>query len=394
MRGKPSSPSTKGAAALKGLGHPDYICDAVMDAVSVKLSLEYMKRFGQILHHNIDKGLLAAGEAEHRFNGGVLKKPMKLIFGDRATWRVADEIIPVDEIAVETAKEWFKRNMRFVDPETHLTYQVEIRPGSQALRDIFARGGKFLEANDTSAAVGYAPMSRTERTVYEIERFLNSQEFKRSYPETGEDVKVMGLRCRDKLTVTVSMAFIDRFIDSESSYFRRKEEVIEEIKRFLLEKGRFEKFEVKLNTLDRKGRGVDGLYLTVLGTSADDADSGQVGRGNRVNGVIPLNRPISSEAAAGKNPVSHIGKIYNVLTHKIADTIYREVNGVREVYVWLLSQIGKPINEPMVTAVQLILEENVKLRDVQPRIEDCVSKELENIDRFCIDLARGKYLIV
>jgi S-adenosylmethionine synthetase len=365
-----------------------------MDSVSIKLSSEYIKRYGQILHHNVDKGLLAAGEAENRFGGGFIKKPMKLIFGDRATWNVEEEVIPVDEIAISAAREWFKRNMRFIDPDIHVVYQVEIKPGSQALRDIFARGGRYLEANDTSAAVGYAPMSRVERVVYEVERFLNSPKFKKEYPETGEDIKVMGLRCKDKLDLTVSMAFVDRFIDSEYTYFKRKEEVLEELKEFLSSKEYFDKFEVKLNTLDRMGRGIDGLYLTVLGTSADSADSGQVGRGNRVNGVIPLNRPISSEAAAGKNPVSHIGKIYNVLTHKIANRIYTSISGLQEVYVWLLSQIGEPINEPKIAAVQLITDEGFDIREIEEDVEDCVVGELENIDKFCIELAEGKYPIV
>lgn len=37
----------------KGKGHVDYICDAVMEAISVALSKEYLKQFGAILHHNI-----------------------------------------------------------------------------------------------------------------------------------------------------------------------------------------------------------------------------------------------------------------------------------------------------------------------------------------------------
>ena len=98
------------------------------------------------------------------------------------------------------------------------------------------------------------------------------------------------------------------------------------------------------------------MYLSVLGTSAEDADSGQVGRGNRVNGVISLNRPMGTEAAAGKNPVSHVGKIYNILTHKIANDIYQKTKGIKEVYIWMCSQIGQPIDQPKIISAQLILE--------------------------------------
>ena len=45
----------------KGAGHPDSICDAIMEQVSLALCREYLATFGRILHHNVDKGLLVAG---------------------------------------------------------------------------------------------------------------------------------------------------------------------------------------------------------------------------------------------------------------------------------------------------------------------------------------------
>jgi S-adenosylmethionine synthetase len=39
----------------------------------------------------------------------------------------------------------------------------------------------------------------------------------------------------------------------------------------------------------------------------------QFGRGNRINGLITPCRPMRLEAAAGKIPVTHVGKIYNVM---------------------------------------------------------------------------------
>ncbi|MEM2875405.1 MAG: methionine adenosyltransferase, partial [Candidatus Bathyarchaeia archaeon] len=137
-------------------------------------------------------------------------------------------------------------------------------------------------------------------------------------------------------------------------------------------------------------KGISGVYLTVLGTSADGADSGQVGRGNRVNGVIPLNRPVCSEAAAGKNPVSHVGKIYNLLTHKIAEEVFKQVSGILEVYVWLLSQIGKPIDQPTISVTQIIVEKGTNIKDIKQKVKDIVDYELANITSFCEDLAYGK----
>jgi S-adenosylmethionine synthetase len=375
----------------KGLGHPDYICDAIMDKVSVRLSQEYLNKVGAIMHHNVDKSLLAAGEAETRFGGGVVKEPMRLIIGDRATFKVNDVTIPVKELAVQTAKEWFKKNLRFVDPEKHVTYQVELKPGHPELVDIFSRKeGKLLGANDTSAAVGYAPMTRTERLVLQTEQYVNSPEFKKRFPESGEDVKVMGLRKNNNLRLTISMAFVDRFVKDENDYFRKKAEIYEDIRNFVKDREGFDSITVDLNTLDVRGRGISGVYLTVLGTSAESGDSGQVGRGNRVNGVIPLNRPLCSEAAAGKNPVSHVGKIYNSLTHHIAERITQQVPEIEEVYIWLLSQIGKPIDQPAIAAAQVVMKPNNSFEGVKRKIEEVVNSELENIDKFCNDLAQGK----
>ncbi|MFP3985457.1 MAG: methionine adenosyltransferase [Candidatus Bathyarchaeia archaeon] len=374
----------------KGLGHPDSICDALMDQVSVKLSKEYLKRAGSILHHNADKSLLVAGNVEPNFGGGKVKDPMLLVLGDRATNETNGVEIPVKEIALQAAKEWIKNNLRFVDPEKHVRYQVELKPGSPELVDIFNRKGNVLGANDTSAAVGYAPMTQLEKIVLKTEQYVNSPRFKKKFPVSGEDVKVMGLRKKSELNLTISMAFVDRYVDNENDYFRKKKEILEDIQTFVNTNVTFDKATVDLNTLDVKNRGVGGVYLTVLGTSAESADSGEVGRGNRVNGVIPLNRPTCSEAAAGKNPVSHVGKIYNLLTHRIANSVYEQVQGLEEVYIWLLSKIGKPIDQPAIAAAQVVLKTGNSLEDLKKNIEKVVDKELANIDKFTMDLAHGR----
>jgi len=131
--------------------------------------------------------------------------------------------------------------------------------------------------------------------------------------------------------------------------------------------------------------------LTVLGTCADGADSGQVGRGNKVNGVISLNRPIGAEAAAGKNPVSHVGKIYNALSHQIAGKICEQVPEVAETCVWLLSQIGKPIDQPAIAAAQVVMNDGAALDSkVQARITEVIDGELAEIEDFCKKLIQGK----
>jgi S-adenosylmethionine synthetase len=297
----------------------------------------------------------------------------------------------VKDIAVDAARGWIRENLRFVDPDKHVRYRVVLAPGSEELTDIVLRGGRVKPANDTSALVGYYPLSPTEEAVLGLERYLNSEGFKAKHPETGEDIKVMGLREGKGLTLTVAMPLIAGFINSEREYFERKEAALKAIGRRMRKYRWFERVDVAMNTLDERGRGLGGVYLSLLGTSAEDADSGQVGRGNRVNGLITVGRPMSTEAAAGKNPVSHVGKVYNVLSHRLAEMLCREVEGVREAYVMLLSRIGRPVDSPLMASAQLLLRDGVKMRDVSGEARAIIEREFSDIARFCDRLALGEF---
>ena len=373
----------------KGTGHPDSICDAIMEQVSIALCREYLNTFGHVLHHNIDKSLLVAGRTDPHLGGGAVLEPMRLVFGDRATAEYKGKRIDVGTIAEASAQDWLRRNLRFVDPARHIIFQSELKEGSPELTDIFER--EVMGANDTSAAVGYAPLTEAERLVFATERYLNSADFKQTFPEAGEDVKVMGYRRDRDLVLTVALAFVDRFVPDAKAYFARKEQIQIALEEYLAREQRtLDRITVNLNTLDDPARGEGGMYLTVLGTSAEGGDCGQVGRGNKVNGVIALNRPMGTEAAAGKNPVSHVGKIYSLLTHRIAAEIYASVPGLREVYVWLCSQIGQPINRPLIASAQLITQQGVGLADVKPAVESVIEHELATISDFTARLARGE----
>lgn len=373
----------------KGLGHPDTICDSIMEAASIALCREYRAVCGRVLHHNIDKGLLVAGQSSPFPDGGRIIAPMRVIFGDRATYEINGQRIPVGEIVEHAARDWIQQHLRFVDPDRHLVYQNEIQPGSPELVDIFNR--PQLTANDTSAAVGYAPLTETEQLVLEAERYLNSADFKRRYPEVGEDIKVMASRHNSHLYLTIAAAFVDRFIPNEATYFERKALVRDDVQRHLESKlTALDGIDVDLNALDDPCRGVGGMYLTVLGTAAEGADGGQVGRGNRVNGVISLHRPMTTEAAAGKNPVSHVGKIYNLLAHQMASQICTAVTGVDEATVWLCSQIGRRLDDPWSVAVELVPEPGATLQDLQSQVAQVIQDELNWLPRFVQRLCEGE----
>ena len=399
--GVPVSEEAVECVERKGTGHPDTLADLLSEAVSVALSKEYIRLFGSVLHHNTDKGFLAAGSAKKNFQGGKITKPMRFFIGDRATFKANGIKVPVADIAVEAASKRIGETMRFIEPERHITFHPELAPGSGQLAGIYTGGGarRILGANDTSAAVGYWPLSPTEELVLSVERFLNSKAFKRRYPETGEDVKVMAVREGRAVAVTVAMPLLDRFLRSEGEYFVRKEMVTGEIERFLRTRylnGYFEDFMVHLNSLDVRGRGMEGIYLSVIGTSAEDADSGQVGRGNRANGLISLGRPMTMEAAAGKNPRSHTGKIYGVLAHELARKVFEGTEGVlKEVYVLLVSRIGVEISNPALVSVKLRPRKGTHPGDVSARINEIIGEELseKKLLAFTGGLSRGKYAI-
>ena len=373
----------------KGIGHPDTICDLVMNQVSIDLSKLYLKETGAIQHHNMDKALLVAGQSESDFGGGKIIKPMKMILGDRATFDIGERKLPIGDFAIQTAKEWFEKNLRFVNDE-HVEYQVEIGVTSKELQSIFENTRSFA-ANDTSVLVGYAPFTETESIVLNTEQHINSKQFKDHFPESGEDVKVMGFRDTNHVDLTIATAFVDRFISSENQYFQRKDEMLQEINEFLKKNYSME-VTANMNCLDSKNKGLAGLYLTVLGTSADSADSGQVRRGNMASRVISPSRPAGSEATAGKNPVSHIGKIYNALSFKIANEIHTKVSGLDEVCVWMYNVIGRPVNDPKAVIVQPTIVG--QLQDAEKnQINEIVENNLQNIHEFCNELISGKYPI-
>lgn len=382
---KPVSELNVELVERKGLGHPDYIADASAEAVSRALSNYYLEKYGVILHHNVDKVLVVGGQANPRFGGGEVLQPIYILVAGRVTTEVRTaagiEKIPVGPIIISAIKEWIKENFRFLDPERHVVIDYRVGMGSADLVGIYelgARVSKVPLANDTSIGVGFAPLTDTERLVLETERLLNSREFKAKLPEVGEDVKVMGLRVGKNVKLTIAAAMISSLVKDKDHYLSVKEEVRNKVLDLAAKITPNLNVDVAVNVADKPEHGI--YYLTVTGTSAEHGDDGATGRGNRANGLITPMRPMTMEATAGKNPVSHIGKLYNVLANKIADRIYGEVKGLREVYVYLLSQIGKPINEPLIANVELLLEPNIELTgEIKNEVEGIVNEELDRI---------------
>ncbi len=371
----------------KGLGHPDSICDALVEAIAVALNRLYRERAGAILHYNVDKALLVAGQCVKDFGAGSLTRPMRLIVGDRATLEADGVRLPVEEAMREAVDAWVGAHLPRVRPGKDLLVESVLAASSAELRSIFGASGGPTASNDTSGASGWAPLSPAERLVLAIEGYLNGAEFKARFPETGQDVKVFGVREGERLAVTIAMPLFCTHIESEAAYFARKDGVLAALAERFADAPLA--LDWRLNNLDAPGRGADGTYLTVTGTSAEDADSGQVGRGNRVGGLIAHARPTSGEAAAGKNALTHAGKIYGALSHHLAGRVHARCPELAEVYVSLMARIGEPVDRPW-AAVQVILPWGMGLRDVEPAIREVMEAELANVPAFRERLLGGE----
>jgi S-adenosylmethionine synthetase len=382
-------------AERKGTGHPDYIADSASEEASRKLSLYYLKRYGVILHHNLDKTLVVGGQASPRFKGGEVLHPIYIIVAGRATTEVktehGTESVPVGTIIIESVKEWIRENFRYLDPEKHVVVDYKIGKGSADLVGLFEAGKQVPLSNDTSFGVGFSPYSTLENLVYNTERLLNSKEVKSKIPEIGEDVKVMGLRKGKRIELTVAMAIISQLIEDLNHYLSVKEEAKQKILDLASKLAPDYDVVVHINTGDKIDKGI--VYLTVTGTSAEHGDDGMTGRGNRASGLITPMRPMSLEATAGKNPVNHVGKIYNVLANLIAQKVSKEVKGVKSVQVEVLGQIGRPIDDPLIANVQISTENGQVTNDMKREIEGITDELLSSVTKLSELILENKVIL-
>lgn len=362
----------------KGLGHPDTLADGISEAISRSLCRHYLEESGQILHHNVDKVLIIAGQSAPLFGGGSILKPPSVVVGGRAS-RLQNKLL--SEIIEDAAALHLHETVKNLE---HFHVEPRLEQGAPELQSLIGRG-----ANDTSIGVGYAPLSSTERLVLDLEDMV------RQVRGAGEDIKLMAVRRGSHLTLVVAVAMVSRFIGSLQEYEEAKlrvREAVERKTRSQLERELEEAaggaeskgLEVYVNCADAE----ENIYLTVTGCSLEMGDDGATGRGNRGNGLITPMRPMTMEAIAGKNPVSHVGKIYNVMAQKAAGDI-AEIEGVAEAYVTLVSKIGSPISQPLLRGVQICGEMELTAA-VEARVNSILGWHLENAEDLVEQFVEGK----
>lgn len=353
----------------KGKGHPDTLSDRASEELSIALCEYYLSNFGRIYHHNVDKCVLVGGQSQDvTFGSGRVVEPIYLMIVGRAAANVAGKEVPIEEMAQDVTKRWMKKELHAFDPEKDVTIATKIRPGSVDLVKNYDLEDDIPLANDTSFGVWYGPNTELEDIVLEVENELNSPETKLRYPQIGEDIKVMGVRKHDRINLTIACAVVSRYVSNESEYAETRE-LVRGIARDLAEKRTKMEVAINVNTADNFQKKL--YYLTVTGTSAEHGDDGQVGRGNRANGLITPFRPMTLEASAGKNPISHTGKLYNICARTIVNSVLKEYPELDQTSCYLVSEIGKPINRPQAVNVDLHAERNAKMeKDVQSIVEE------------------------
>ncbi|WP_332449695.1 methionine adenosyltransferase [Methanoculleus sp.] len=371
----------------KCLGHPDSLADGIAESISRALSRSYLEECGHVLHHNTDQGEVVAGESLPKFGGGRITRPIYFLISGRATKTFNGVNIPADAIAVEAAREYIKTILPIINMDRDVIVDCRMGKGSTDLQDVFRScEGRLPRANDTSFGVGHAPFSEAESIVRGVAAYIDDT-LRPKYPVIGQDCKIMCLRDGDTVTLTIAMAFVDRYCSGIAEYIEQKNFLTEQIA-LVAKQFTSRKVNVAINTADDLDAG--SVFLTVSGTSAEMGDDGSVGRGNRANGLITPNRPMSMEATSGKNPINHIGKIYNLLATQIAQDCVREVDGIEEMYVRILSQIGYPIDQPHVASAQVLTKPGVAIESVKPDIEAIIDGWLAEITTVTEKVIRGE----
>ena len=371
----------------KCLGHPDSMADGIAESISQALCRTYLDEFGVVLHHNTDQGEVVAGESSPKFGGGRMIRPIFILIDGRATKQFNGVTIPTDAVAVEAASDYLHKIIPDLRINRDLMIDCRLGTGSTDLRDVFKpHQGRVPRSNDTSFGVGHAPFSDVENIIRNSADFIDTK-LRKKYPAIGQDIKIMGLRDRDTITLTVACAIVDRHCADIREY-QEYMEILKEQITAVSKKSTKRKVVVHVNTADDIRK--KSVFLTVTGTSAEMGDDGSVGRGNRCNGLITPNRPMSMEATSGKNPINHIGKIYNLLSTEVAQECVKKVDGIEEMYIRLLSQIGKPIDQPLVASVQVLPGSGVKLKDINDEIYGIVDDQLAHVTSITEKVIAGK----
>lgn len=292
----------------KGIGHPDTIADNIAERLSELLEEVYILEYGTIQHYNVDKVLVTTknGILFVVFAGQCTKIPKKYKLYELLDKAACYAIYDLAKLKV---------------PKEKIAITNMLNLGAPELRSNFNR----KRCNDTSYAVGFYPLTVLENLVLRAVSFVKHS--LKDFP--GSDFKIMGAQFSDgSIKLTVAKAFI-----CDRKDIKKYNELKTNFKKYL-QTQIYPHIDITVNNAD-KGK---SIFATKWGSSLEGGDSGMVGRGNRLNGLITPMRPMTLEAYHGKNNQTHIGKTYQILAQKIAKekkkqiVIYNEIGNKLDDY--------------------------------------------------------------
>jgi len=381
----------------KGIGHPDTLADMLAERLSASYSRYTLEEFGVILHHNFDKFGLLGGESDITYGHGQIISPIRILLNGRASISFSNIDVPVYEILTNETRKFFNELFDDLidldkDIEFHNNLSTASSPGKiketiGSRRNMFSpssveevKGYDKLLSNDTSVGCAYSPTSIFEDEVLKIEKYLNSSRLKSSFPWIGTDIKVMGTRFKNKKSLTICVPQIAKFVSSQPDY-KEKKMISKRLIEDFFENCYQDQIEIFINTRDDYEK--NEVYLTASGSSIESGDEGLVGRGNRINGVITPLRPMSIEGFAGKNPLYHVGKLYNVLALNIANRIFEEYHVANEVFI--VSKSGQDLLDPWKCAIKLYASGSIKTH-----IESIIKDECRKLPEITQQIIKGE----
>ncbi|MHC0429503.1 methionine adenosyltransferase [Streptomyces sp. O3] len=361
----------------KGLGHPDTLADHLAERLSRAYSRFTVRHFGAVLHHNFDKLALLGGASEVRYGGGAMTAPVRVLVNGRAAPTCGGERIPVTEIVEAEVRAFFAERLPELNDNLDIAFNITSNssPGAvltgdgvpdrtrwfnpRSINDLRERRTRF--ANDTSLGTGWAPENAFESFVRElVDHFSGDSDFTRAHCWCGSDVKLMGYWDGEQADVVLCVPQKSRHVAGRAEYVRNTESVLAECHRIAALRLPGAAVSFRLNARDVPEK--DELYLTYTGSSIESGDEGVVGRGNRVNGLITPLRPMNLEGANGKNPVYHVGKLYNIAAQRLAADLHEATGEHAEVH--LVSTTGQRLDQPWRILVRLAADD-VEIEKVQ-----------------------------
>ena len=337
----------------KGVGHPDTLADGIAELSSISYSAYCLREFGAILHHNLDKVGVFGGLARFDWTHGEHVRPLRIVFGGRASMRFGTAHVPVQDILEAAAKEYLQYalpGLRHAPVEfIHLTsdsskFDRWFSPNS--LGDLPEY--RNAKCNDTAYVVGSAPFTTAERIAFEVEALL------REYTWAGSDIKVLVVRHKDKYRVTVCVPALVGHFQSAADYMDTLNHTEEAVRTHIMTAHFLDDLNLAINAHARLANSdpASAGYVTLSGSAIDYGEDGLVGRGNARTGLIQPNRRHGNETLFGKNPTYHVGKVYGYFVDSIAARISRAGTDCE---CTMSTRNGAPLNRPETCSVTVAM---------------------------------------